>query len=363
MSIAVTIRHRRGDFTLDVDFAVAATGVTALYGPSGAGKTTTIDAVAGLLRPARGRIALGGRVVFDAAAGIDVPPRRRRVGYVFQDGRLFPHLSVRENLLFGWRRARPRPADAEVAALVEILGIGPLLARRPASLSGGERQRVALGRALAMRPDALLLDEPLAALDAARRAEILPRLEQVRDEARIPIVYVSHQLDEIARLADHVVVLRDGRVVASGSVFDVTARLDLAGLDPGFEVGAVLDGTIVRHDAADALTELAIPGGRLVIPAVARPVGARVRVRIAARDVMLALEAPAGVSANNVLAGVVDEIRAGAGPHADVLVRVGAWRLPARITRRSVRRLELAPGRPVHALVKTITVDRGATAP
>lgn len=361
MSVEVEIRHARGDFTLDVAFATAETGVTALTGPSGAGKTTIVDVIAGLVTPARGRVAVGGRILLDTRAGIDLAPRHRRVGYVFQDGRLFPHLSVRENLLFGWRRS-PRPLpEAEIAALVDLLGLGPLLARRPATLSGGERQRVALGRALAMRPDVLLLDEPLAALDAARRAEILPRLERLRDEAEVPIVYVSHHVPEVTRLADRVVVLRDGRVVAHGSVFDVTARLDLAGLDATFEAGAVLEATVARHDAEDALTELAVPDARLVVPAIARPVGARVRVRIAARDVMLAVEAPTGVSANNVLAGVVDEIRPGEGAHADVLVRVGGWRLPARITRRSVVRLGLAPGRPVHALVKAVTVDRGGS--
>lgn len=363
MSIEVAIRHRRGAFVLDVAFSAATTGVTALVGPSGAGKTSTVDAIAGLLRPEAGRVVVGGRVLLDTTRGVCLPPRRRRVGYVFQDGRLFPHLSVRENLLFGWRRARPRLAEADVAALVDTLALGPLLGRRPATLSGGERQRVALGRALVMQPAVLLMDEPLGGLDAARRGEILPWLERMRDAARIPIVYVSHDLAEVARLADQIVVIRDGRVAASGSVFDVTTRLDLAGFDPGFEVGAVLDATIARHDPADALSELAIPGGRLVVPAIARPVGARVRVRIPARDVMLALAAPADVSANNVLAGVVAEIRPAADAHADVLVRIDGWRLAARITRRSVRRLGLEAGRPVHALVKAVTVERGGGTP
>lgn len=357
MSLEVDIRHRLGAFALDARFAVDRPGVTALFGPSGAGKSTTIDAIAGLLRPDEGRIRINGDTVLDTASGLCVPARRRRVGYVFQDARLFPHLSVRGNLLFGARRSPGGIDRAALARMVELLGIGELLGRRPVGLSGGERQRVALGRALLARPRILLLDEPLAALDAGRKAEILPCFEALRHEAGIPIVYVSHAIDEVTRLADSLVLLSGGRVAAQGTVPEIMARLDLFPITGRFEAGAVIDGTIERHDD-DGLCAVAFDAGRLWVPRIEAPVGTPVRLRVRARDVILATSEPGAISANNVIPGTVADIRLDAAPFIDVRIACGAAALIARITHRSLARLDLAPGRPVFAVVKSVSVER-----
>ncbi|MDX6749657.1 molybdenum ABC transporter ATP-binding protein [Geminicoccaceae bacterium 1502E] len=363
MSLEVALRHDFGPFGLDIAFSVDRPGITALFGPSGSGKSTTISAIAGLLRPAAGRIVVNGRVLLDTERGIVLPPRRRRLGYVFQDARLFPHLSVRSNLLFGWRRAGRPASRAEIDHLVELLGIGALLERRPGMLSGGERQRVALGRALLTAPEAVLLDEPLSALDHARKQEIMPYLERLRDEARMPMLYVSHAIDEVTRLADHMILLDGGRVAAAGAVSDVMARLDLFPLTGRFEAGAVLETVVGRHDAADALSELEFAGGRLVVPLVDAPPGARVRARVRARDVMLALHEPRDISANNILVAEVAGIRLDEGAFADVQLACGTTRLVARVTRRSVERLGLCPGLPIVAIIKAVTVDRRSLSP
>lgn len=355
MTGTVELNHDQGAFALDAAFAFGDTPcVTALFGPSGAGKSTIIHAIAGLLRPQRGRIVLGNEILFDSERGIFVSARQRRVGVVFQDVRLFPHLSVRANLLYGWRRSGAQIAPETVDEVIALLGLHPLLERRPRTLSGGERSRVALARALLMNPRALLLDEPLAALDAPRKAEILPYLERVVREAKIPMLYVSHALDEVARLADRMVVLDAGRVVAEGSLFDVTVRLDLfTGAHP--IPGAILEAAIVRHDTAHGLTELAFGNTTLIVPAISRASGDKVRVRIDAGDVMLALERPNAVSANNVLPATVTAIRAD-GANADVQLALGSAKLIARITTRSLDRLSLRPGMPVFALIKSVTV-------
>jgi len=355
MKTGVTLRHRLGDFTLDAAFEFGETScVTALFGPSGAGKSTVLAAIAGLIRPQSGRIAIAGETLFDSERGIFVPARERRVGIVFQDTRLFPHMSVHANLLYGWRRAGTRAHDRTVDAVIALLGLEGLFARRPRTLSGGERARVALGRALLMSPRALLLDEPLTALDARRKAEILPYLERLVGETKIPMLYVSHALDEVTRLADRMVVLSEGRVVAEGSLFDVTARLDLF-TGKHLLPGAVLEAEIAGHDAAHGLTELAFDGEILVVPRIARAAGDKVRIRIDADDVMLALTKPEGVSANNVLSAVVAAIRED-GPNADVQLRLRSALLVARITRRSLERLALKPGTSVFALIKSVTV-------
>jgi molybdate transport system ATP-binding protein len=363
MTLEVAVRKRFPGFELDAAFTVDAPGITALFGPSGSGKTTCVDLVAGLARPDSGRIAIGGRVLYDAGRGVDVPAHRRRIGYVFQDARLFPHLNVRANLLYGARRAPAPPAPARIDGIVALLGLAPLLDRRPARLSGGERQRVALGRAILSAPEALLLDEPLAALDPARKGEIIPYLQRLRDEAAVPIVYVSHAIEEMTRLADRVVVLNRGRVAAEGTVFDMMARLDLFPMTGRFEAGAVIAATVAGHDPGDHLSEVAFDGGRLWVPAVAAPPGAAIRVRIRARDVMLALDEPSGISANNVLRGTVAEVRSDAGAYVDVRVACGGTPLIARITHRSLRRLGLAPGRPVYAVIKTVSVDQRTPVP
>jgi molybdate transport system ATP-binding protein len=355
MSAEIAIRHRQGAIAIDASFRVDAPGVTALFGHSGAGKSTIIHAIAGLIRPDEGKVVIGGETLLDTMSGVSVPAHARRMGVVFQDTRLFPHMSVQTNLLFGARRATEKANGGEFERIVALLGLKKLLERRPQTLSGGERSRVALGRALLMHPRALLLDEPLAALDAARKNEILPYLERVRDEAKIPILYVSHSMDEVARLADRIVVLHEGKIAAEGSLFDVTSNLDLFG--GGIKLpGSVLEAVVTRHDEEHALTELRISSEILVVPSVKHGVGETVRVRIDAADVMLALARPEGISANNVLPGTISDIRAGEGPYEDVLLSVGEARLIARITRRSAVRLKLQTGQPIYAVIKSVTV-------
>jgi molybdate transport system ATP-binding protein len=355
MSAEVRMRHRQGDFLLDVEFSFGA-GVTALFGPSGAGKSTVINGIAGLIRPDDGRVTLDGVELFDSARGVSVPVHKRRIGVVFQDTRLFPHLSVRNNLLFGWRRVDERAPDSEIERIIAMLGLEPMLDRKPHTLSGGERSRVALGRALLMNPRLLLLDEPLAALDASRKAEIFPYFERLHDETKIPVLYVSHSTDEVARLADHVVLIREGRIAAQGSIFDITSRLDLATGVDRLLPGTVLDAVVVRHDGT-GLSELAFAGQTLIVPKVARDPGAHVRIRIDAQDVMLALAEPQQVSANNVLAATVAAVRTdGPGPEADVQLAIGDARLLARITKRSAARLALQQGTHVFAVIKSVTV-------
>ena len=362
MTLSVEIAHQFGRFALDVGFALDRPGVTALFGASGSGKSTVVNAIAGLLRPRRGRIAVNGDVLLDTDRGIAVPARRRRIGTMFQDARLFPHLSVHANLLFGWRRAQAPAPRGDVDRLIDLLGLGPLLDRRPATLSGGERQRVALGRALLCGPRALLLDEPLASLDAARKGEILPHLERLRDERALPIIYVSHAIDEVVRLADALVLIEDGRTVAAGPLVDVLSRPELRALTGGHDFGAVLEATVDHHDAPFRLTVLRTAGGALHVPLVEAPIGSPVRVRIRARDVAVALYPPEKSSVLNVLAGRVADIRQDSGSDAVVRVDLGGVFLLAAVTRLSVHRLGLVPGQPVHALVKAVALDRDAAA-
>jgi molybdate transport system ATP-binding protein len=351
MTLSVAVRHAFAGFELDVAFE-APPGVTVLFGPSGSGKTTVVNAVAGLLRPDRGRIAAGDWVLLDTGAGRFLPPHRRRLGYIFQEGRLFPHMTVRQNLAYG-RWFAPRVARVEsFDRVVDMLGIGHLLARRPGALSGGEKQRVAIGRALLAAPRLILADEPLAALDEARKAEILPYFERLRDEVSVPILYVSHSSAEVARLATTVIALRQGRVAAVGPPSQVLGDVAAVGVRGA---ASVLTARVVAHHA-DGLSELATAAGPLWLPTVAAVPGATIRVRIAAREVILARERPAGLSALNILPGTITEIRAGHGPGALVTLAVGEDRLTARITARSVRVLGLAPGETCHAVLKSVAV-------
>jgi molybdate transport system ATP-binding protein len=355
--LEISIRKRLGAFALDAQFATRARGLTALFGPSGSGKSTIVAAIAGLLRPTSGRIVAGGETLFDAARGIDVPAERRRVGYVFQDARLFPHLKVHDNLAYGLKRAPAGDRAIGFDAVVELLGIGPLLERRPLRLSGGEKQRVAIGRALLAQPRLLLMDEPLASLDAARRLEILPYVERLRDELGLRIVYVSHTLDEVLRLASTIVVVDAGRVVAQGTPAELAQRRDLQPFFGRFEAGAVLEGRVASHDEAHRLTRVDLGRHVLVLPRLALAAGAAVRVRVRARDVILAVAPPEGLSVQNVLPGVVTEIVEEPGSHAEVKLDAAGIALLARVTRDSVHRLGLAPGRPVFALVKSVAID------
>ena len=359
MGLDVALHHTQGGFTLDAAFS-AERGITALFGRSGSGKTTLVNAIAGLVRPERGRVEVDGQVLLDTEAGIFLPVHRRRIGYVFQEGRLFPHLTVRQNLRYGRLFAPPGNDSLDFDAVVDLLGIGGLLDRRPAKLSGGEKQRVAIGRALLSRPRLLLMDEPLAALDDARKAEILPALERLRDEAGMPIVYVSHAIAEVARLATTVVVLEAGRVVASGPAAEVLGgQPGLAALRTDRDAGTVLEARIATHDAAFGLTTLSSPAGDLVVPRLDRPPGTPVRALIRARDVMLSLHRPAGISALNVLSGTIAELVAAGDAAMEVRLRCdGGGNLLARITRRSAQELGLAPGMAIFAVVKSVAFDQ-----
>ncbi len=360
--LEVAIEKRLGTFRIDAKFSCETSGIVAFFGRSGAGKTTLVNMLAGLLRPDAGRIVVDGTVLFDSKRGLDVPPERRRLGYVFQEGRLFPHLSVRGNLTYGLRRVAPAERRIGLDQIVALLGLDALLERRPRDLSGGEKQRVALGRALLANPRLLLLDEPLAALDQPRKEEILPFIERLRDEFAIPIVYVSHAMPEIVRLADTMVLMSDGRVEAVGPLDELTSRLDLRPLTGRYEAGAVLEARVERQDTAFALTELSFIGGRLWVPRLDLPQGAELRLRIRARDVVLAHERPAGTSFLNALPCVVKDIGAeeGAeeGAQVDLRLDAGGAALWARITRRSLHELGLVPGSEVYALIKAGSIDR-----
>ena len=360
--LKVQARRTLGQFTLDAEFASDA-GVTALFGRSGAGKTTLVHAIAGLLRPERGAIEINGASLFDSAGGIDVPVARRRVGYVFQEGRLFPHLTVRGNLRFGHDLVAPRERYVTIDQVVELLGLGALLERRPANLSGGEKQRVAIGRALLASPRVLLMDEPLAALDAMRKSEILQYIERLHDEISVPIVYVTHAIEEIVRLAEAVVVMAEGKVVASGNVSDIMGRPELRVQTGRFEGGSVIEARVVAQDLDYDLATLEFTGGKLVAPAIDALVGERVRVRVRARDVSLALTRPSGLSVLNVLGGRVIAIDIDEGPSATVHVDVGGATMLARITRFSAHRLGIVPGREVYALIKAVSLDRSRPGP
>jgi molybdate transport system ATP-binding protein len=357
--LSVAITHRLGGFTLDAAFDSAG-GLTALFGRSGAGKTSLVNAIAGLYRPTSGHVAVDGETLTDTASGIFVPAHRRRVGYVFQEGRLFPHLNVRQNLVYGrWfaPKAALKTPGGEFDQVVELLGIDHLLARRPANLSGGEKQRVAIGRALLARPRLLVMDEPLASLDEGRRAEIFPYIERLRDEMKMPIVYVSHSIAEVARLATTVVVMSDGQVAAIGPTAQIMGRIDLFPLTGRAEAGAILATRVAAHDSAFGLTVLTTAAGELRVPHLDLPIGAALRVRIRARDVMIALTPPENLSALNVLAGTIAEIGGGDGPIVQMRLDCAGEALVARLTRRSVQTLGLIPGLKVHAVIKSIAFD------
>jgi molybdate transport system ATP-binding protein len=347
--LSVDVSRRLGTFELRAAFEAGA-GVTALFGRSGAGKSSLINAVAGLLTPERGRIVVDGITLFDAATGVDVPAHRRRIGYVFQEGRLFPHLTVRQNLLYG-----SAGGAIGLDQVVALLDIGPLLNRQPATLSGGEKQRVAIGRALLTQPRLLLMDEPLAALDAARKGEVLRHIERLRDELRVPIVYVSHAVEEVMRLADTVVLMEGGAVTASGPAMQVMSGWRAEEEGPA----TVLEAMVAAHDPAYGLSTLRFSGGELTTPDVDARTGERVRVRIRAQDVALALAPPVDTSISNQLRARITGLAAGA-IHVDVSLDVGGSPLTARVTRRSADRLQLAEGLTVYALIKAVVLDRAS---
>ena len=361
--LEVDVQVAFGGFALKVEQAIPAAGVTAVFGPSGSGKTTLLRSLLGFEAGSRGRIALNGDVWLDSEAGVAVPPHRRPVGCTFQDGRLFPHLDVAGNLRYAERRSAGMSAVSITHDdVVDALNLEPLLGRRPHTLSGGERQRAALGRALLSRPRLLLLDEPLSALDRRRKAEIMPYLLALHPRFGIPTLYVSHAVDEVALLADRMLVLAEGRVQAFGGTVEVLERLDLAPLTERFQAAAVLEARVNAHDDEYCLTWLDLDGQRLSVPRIEHlGVGEPARLLVRARDVSIATERPSPTSIRNVLSGVLvalhqDESTA----FAEATVDLGSHRLRARITRASAAELGLAVGSPVFALLKSVSLDTRA---
>ena len=347
---------QRPGFALDVDLRLPGQGVTTLFGPSGCGKTTLLRAVAGLERARPGRVLVRGQIWQDDTQDIWQPTHQRALGYVFQEASLFHHLSVRRTIEYGLNRTSAARRQIVLEQAVDLLGIAPLLERATATLSGGERQRVAIARALATSPRVLLMDEPLAALDMARKAEVLPYLERLPRELDMPILYVSHATDEVARLASHLVLLRDGKVQAQGDPAELMGTLDLP-LAQGDAAATIVAGTVLAHDLEDHLTTIAFPGGRLqLVSTRQRPVGQAVRLRVQARDVSLTLSPQTGTSILNAVPAQVVALREDSPGQIMVALEAGTTRLLARITQRSARTLCLTPGMHVVAQVKGIAL-------
>ncbi len=356
MTIIVEVNHRLGAFHLNAAFS-SDKGVTALFGKSGSGKTSLIKIIAGLIRPDEGRVVLDDEIIADTKKRIFRPKHKRRFGYVFQEDRLFPHMTVRKNLLYGWWFAPKAERTDRFDKVVELLGIASLLERGPAGLSGGERQRVAIGRALLSSPRLLLMDEPLAALDEERKAEILPYLERVCTEMEVPIFYVSHSLAEVARLANTVVILNEGKVAACGKTSEIFSQPSLAVVAGRREAGAMVEAILHENDATTCLTTIILGVNRLYIPRVDVPSGKVVRVHIPAKDVILSLVEPTGLSALNILEGTITQF----GPTVDGMVEVqvncAGTLILSRITDFSRNRLALTTGTPVYAIIKSVALD------
>lgn len=353
--VEIAIQHRQGQFTLDVAFETQGK-VSALFGPSGAGKTTVVNMIAGLIRPDRGRIAINSRVLCDTENGVFIPPHLRRIGYVFQQPRLFPHLTVEGNLRYG----APRGPFVGKEPVVGLLGLDPMMTRYPGDLSGGEAQRVAIARALLSKPDILLMDEPLSALDAARKADFLPYLQNLCEHAKLPVFYVSHSMSEVAWLADDLIVLHQGRVTQSGPI-EVLLSDPVAVEQIGLaHAGAVLRVRVARQNAGDGLSELNTSAGRISVPQVAQPDGAPLRLRIKASDVMIARNDPGILSTPNVLPGKVLAIHSdishnATSPENIISVMSGSDRLLARITKRTTRDMQLDVGCDCYVIITATT--------
>jgi len=350
-----------GEFRLEVAFQVPETGTTVLFGPSGAGKSTVLALLAGALRPQAGRVLVGGETLVDIDRGVFLPLERRHLGWVFQDGRLFPHLTVAQNLEYGRRRRRQGEPGADLPRVLDVLGISALLKRWPRDLSGGERQRVAIGRALLAQPRLLLMDEPLASLDAPRKHEILELLASIGTEFAVPIVYVTHSLAELLRLADHVVLIDQGRVVAQGPASEILSRGDTPLIAARADAGAIVEAPIAAQQPDRGTTVLNLAAQELLIPHVPGNVGRRVRVHVIANDVILATERPRAISVRNVLAASVAKLA----PRPDGAVNVELvlspeHRLLATVTQEAARELALAPGLAVFALLKSVAIDAPA---
>ncbi len=357
MTLEINLQRTLGTFEIKADFEVTSHGVSAIYGRSGSGKTSLVNMVAGLEKPDTGRIVIDGEVLFDKDKGINLPPEKRRLGYVFQEARLFPHLSIEKNLLYGKSTLSPQDNIVTFEQIVKLLDISHLLKRRPYSLSGGEKQRVALGRALLAAPRILLMDEPMASLDAHRKSEILPFIERLNEEVNLPIIYVSHAIEEIIRLADSLILMSEGRVVASGPIEEVTSRLDLFPLTGRYEAGAVVSTTVNLNDNGFGLSVLAFNGGELLVPKVDINKGSKLRLRIRARDVSIATQKPENTSVLNILPGTIKELREIGESQVEVSLDIGVSLL-ARVTKKARHDLKLEPGSNVFAMIKAIAIDR-----
>ncbi len=351
----LAVKKARGAFTLDAHVESPTPGVVALFGRSGCGKTTLVNVIAGLLRADSGFVQLDDTRWLDTARKVNVPVERRAIGYVFQDARLFPHLNVTDNLRYALKRAT-RPLFITLERVVELLALSPLMQRRTHQLSGGERQRIAIGRALLSQPRLLLLDEPLASLDSARREEVLPYLERLRDELSLPMVYVSHDFDEVLRLATHLVLMEDGKVIAQGGVGEMSLNPALRAIIGVDEVGAVIEGTVLGEDPASGLTRVQVGHGELNVKLADMPVGTRLRVQLLARDIIVATQPAQSLSVRNSLRGVIAAI-AGDPDDSDLItIDVGGTAVMARVTHAATRELNLAIGLPVWALVKAVSL-------
>jgi molybdate transport system ATP-binding protein len=353
LSVAVT--KRRGPFLLDARFELPTPGVVALFGRSGCGKSTLVNIIAGLLDADKGRVALDGEELQDSERGLRVPPERRRIGYVFQDARLFPHLNVAANLKYGESRAAGH-RYVSFEAVAALLDLGGLMDRRTHRLSGGEKQRVAIGRALLSQPRLLLLDEPLASLDAARRDEVLPYLETLRDKLAIPMVYVSHDFNEVLRLATHLVLMDSGRTIAQGGLADMSLNKDLRSIIGADAVGAIVDGTVLGLDPPSGLTRVKVGQGEVKVHAAGAAAGARLRVQLLARDLIVATRVPQCLSVRNTLAGVITSVSSDDGESDLIAIDIGGTVIMARVTKSATNELGLEAGLPVWALVKAVSL-------
>jgi molybdate transport system ATP-binding protein len=358
MSISLSYALQRGEFRLDADLEIPMQGITGVFGESGAGKTTLLRCIAGLEQDATGSLVVGGDVWQDHAANVARPIHQRAIGYVFQEPRLFRHLNVRRNLAYGRRRTRAADAEISFDQVVQLLGLERLLDRKPEALSGGEAQRVAIARALLRSPRIILMDEPLAALDRSRKDEILPFLDRLHAELSLPIVYVSHNLEEICRLCDHLIVLENGQVLANQSLQSALVRMDLPILS-GDEAGSVVQGIVRSYDPGFELTQVGFSGGDLLVPGQFANIGSNVRIRIRAGDVSLCRSQPQQSTILNTLPVLIDEFQEVDGPSELVRLKSGNDFLLARITRRSRHELNLQPGENVFAQVKAVAVRSG----
>ena len=355
--LSVNITKAFGSFRLETQFEVEEGSITAIFGKSGAGKTSTINAIAGLTRPDVGVIQIGNTTLFDQILRINLPIYKRQIGYVFQDDRLFPHMTVRNNLIYGTPKNRDVANSLNLTDITGLLELAPLLERRPRTLSGGEKQRVAIGRALLSNPKLLLMDEPLASIDVQHRFEILPFIQRVREKTGITIIYVTHALEEVIFIADQIILLSEGQVTAQGTVEEIMSRLDLHPMTSRFDAGAVISATYSRYDREFDLGELSFDGGTLRIAGLNAEIGILLRAHIRARDVSLMLDKPKDTSVLNVFKGELIEIRHEEGPQLDLLINIGTP-LIARITRKSLNELNLDIGSKVYAMIKAVAIDR-----